>query len=154
MDLSGHRRIAAPRARAWAALNDPQMLRRAMPGCEVLDKVSDDEFEACVLCRIGPISFRLTGRMYLSDLEPPSSCIIAGEGTGLAGFAHGAVRVDLIEEGEDVVVTYAVQANVDGKLAQIGLRLLKGAARRFADEFLERLDALLAEEVEPSPGQY
>jgi len=143
MDMSGEYRIPAPRERVWAALNDPEILRQAIPGCESVTKTSDTDMEAAVTAAVGPVKARFKGKVTLSDINPPESYTITGEGTGgAAGFAKGSAQVSLREDGADTIMSYVVKANVGGKLAQIGSRLIDGTAKKMADEFFTRFVAL------------
>ena len=145
MDMSGEYRIAAPRQTVWAALNDPEMLKQCIPGCEEIDKVSDTEFTAKVRAKVGPVSARFSGRVQLVDMDPPNGYRIVGEGTGgAAGFAKGGAKVALAEEGAETVLTYAAEAQVGGKLAQIGSRLIQGTAKKYADDFFGNFSRLVA----------
>lgn len=140
MELAGQRRIEAPRDRVWAALNDPQVLKEAIPGCEEVEKVSDTEFTAKVRAKVGPVSAKFAGAVTLSDLNPPESYRISGEGKGgAAGFARGGANVRLEEDGGATVLHYDVDAKVGGKLAQVGSRLIKGTAEKMANDFFARL---------------
>lgn len=140
MELSGQRRIDAPRDRVWAALNDAQVLKEAIPGCEEIEKVSDTEFTAKVRAKVGPVSAKFAGAVTLSDLNPPESYRISGEGKGgAAGFARGGANVRLEEDGGATVLHYDVDAKVGGKLAQVGSRLIKGTAEKMANDFFARL---------------
>ena len=139
MDMTGERRIPAPRQKVWQGLNDPEILKQSIPGCETIEKLSDTEFAAKVVARVGPVRANFAGKVTLSDLDPPAGYTISGEGTGgVAGFAKGGARVTLDEEGGETVLRYTVQAQVGGKLAQIGSRLIDGAARKLADEFFNK----------------
>jgi len=140
MDISGEYRISAPRERVWAGLNDPDTLKASIPGCESLDKISDTEFTARIAARIGPVSARFSGKVTLSDLDPPNGYRIAGEGQGgAAGFAKGAATVTLADDGASgPVLRYQADGSVGGKIAQIGSRLVKGAAQKTADDFFAR----------------
>lgn len=143
MDMSGEYRIPAPRERVWAALNDPEILRQAIPGCESVTKTSDTDMEAAVTAAVGPVKARFKGKVTLSDMNPPESYTITGEGTGgAAGFAKGSAQVSLRQDGADTVMSYVVKASVGGKLAQIGSRLIDGTAKKMADEFFTRFVAL------------
>ena len=143
MDMTGEYRIPAPRERVWAALNDPEILRQAIPGCESVTKTSDLDMEAAVTASVGPVKARFKGKVTLSDINPPESYTITGEGTGgAAGFAKGSAKVSLRQDGADTIMTYVVKANVGGKLAQIGSRLIDGTAKKMADEFFTRFVAL------------
>jgi len=145
MDMSGEVRIPASQERVWAALNDPETLRQAIPGCETLTKASDTELEATARAKIGPVSARFKGKVTLSDLQPPHGYTLTGEGTGgAAGFAKGQAKVTLTPDGEGTLLHYTVKATVGGKLAQIGQRLIDGAAKKMADDFFEQLSALAA----------
>ena len=154
MEMQGERRIPAPRQVVWERLNDPETLKQCIPGCESVDKVSDTEFTAKVRAKVGPVSARFAGKVTLSDLDPPAGYTISGEGTGgVAGFAKGSARVALEEEGGETVMRYGVQAQVGGKLAQIGSRLVDGTARKLADQFFDRFAAAINPEsgVPPQP---
>ena len=141
MDMSGEYRIPAPRQRVWEALNDPDVLKAAIPGCEELNKVSDEEFAARVRAKVGPVSATFSGRVTLNDLNPPESYNIAGEGKGgAAGFAKGGADVRLVEEGGVTILTYTAKADVGGKLAQLGSRLIDGTAKSMAEDFFKRFD--------------
>jgi uncharacterized protein len=145
MDMTGEYRIPAPRQRVWEGLNDPEVLKSAIPGCQTIEKVSDTEFTAKVLAAVGPVKAAFGGKVVLSDLEPPQSYTISGEGNGgVAGFAKGSAKVNLDEEGAETVLHYAVQAHVGGKLAQIGSRLIDSVARKMAQQFFERFVAAVA----------
>jgi hypothetical protein len=144
--MSGDYVIAAPRERVWAALNDAEVLRRSIEGCESLDRISDTSFAARVVARIGPVKAAFGGKVTLSDLDPPSSYTISGEGSGGGiGMATGSARVTLVDQGGATRLSYAVAAEVSGKLAQIGSRLIDGAARKMADDFFSRFAAIAAE---------
>jgi carbon monoxide dehydrogenase subunit G len=150
MDMNGEYRIAASRERVWEALNDPEVLRQAIPGCEELNKISDTELEAAAKAKVGPVSARFKGKVTLSNLNPPESYTLTGEGTGgAAGFAKGEATVTLIEDGEATILKYTVKASIGGKLAQVGQRLVDGAARKMADEFFDRFAELAGGKLEP-----
>jgi carbon monoxide dehydrogenase subunit G len=156
MQMSGEQLIAAPRERVWAALNDPEVLRRSIDGCESLDKLSDTSFSARVVARIGPVKAPFAGKVTLSDIDPPGSYTISGEGGGGGiGMARGSASVTLIDQGGATRLSYAVTAEVSGKLAQIGSRLIDGAARKMADDFFGRFAAIAVEGTDgaPSAGQ-
>ncbi len=148
MDLNGEYRIPAPRETVWAALNNPEILRQAIPGCEEIDMTSDTEFTAKVMAKVGPVKARFGGKVTLSDLDPPNGYTISGEGSGgVAGFAKGGAKVTLVTDGADTILSYTVQANVGGKLAQIGSRLIEGTARKLAEEFFGKFAKLVAAEA-------
>ena len=136
MEMKGEYRIPAPRQRVWEALNNPEVLKHCIPGCQSLDKLSDTEFNGRVIASVGPVRATFGGKVKLSDLDPPQSYTITGEGSGgVAGFAKGGAKVNLAEEGAETLLTYAAQAQVGGKLAQIGSRLIDGVARKMANDF-------------------
>lgn len=136
MDLSGEYRIAAGREAVWAALNDADVLRQCIPGCKELEKHSDTEMSATVVAKVGPVKATFKGAVTLEDLNPPESYRIVGEGKGgVAGFAKGGADVRLAEDGGETVLTYDVKAQVGGKLAQLGSRLIASTARKMADDF-------------------
>ena len=147
MEMTGEFRIPAPRQRVWEGLNDPEILKSSIPGCQTIEKVSDTEFTAKVLAQVGPVKANFAGKVTLSDLDPPQSYTIAGEGSGgVAGFAKGSAKVNLDEDGGATLLHYAVQAHVGGKLAQIGSRLIDSVARRMAENFFTRFVAAVAPE--------
>ena len=142
MDMTGERRIPAPRQKVWDALNDPEMLRAAIPGCKTLEKTSDHDLKATAAVRIGPISAAFTGKVQLLDLDPPNSYRIAGEGQGgVAGFANGGATVHLTDDGDFTLLKYEVKAQVGGKIAQLGARLIDATAKQMADQFFDRFSA-------------
>jgi carbon monoxide dehydrogenase subunit G len=147
MEMTGEFRIPAPRQRVWEGLNDPEILKSSIPGCQTIEKLSDTEFTAKVLAQVGPVKANFAGKVILSDLEPPRGYTIAGEGSGgVAGFAKGSAKVNLEEDGNATVLQYAVQAHVGGKLAQIGSRLIDSVARKMAENFFARFVAAVAPE--------
>ena len=145
MELSGEHRINAPRDTVWQALNDPDMLARAIPGCQAIEKESETAFTAKVKTKIGPVSVVFNGRVVLSELDPPSAYVITGEGKGgAAGFASGSAKVTLEADGAATILRYAAEGRVGGKLAQVGARLVEGSARKIAGEFFGRIDELVS----------
>ncbi len=148
MEMSGERRISASRVRVWQALNDPLVLKASIPGCERLDRLSDTEMNLTAAMKIGPVAARFTGKVTLTDIDPPNGYRIAGEGQGgVAGFAKGGADVRLTEDGDVTVLAYDVKAQVGGKLAQLGARLVDASARHMADAFFSRFAELLAPPV-------
>ncbi|MFP6748886.1 MAG: carbon monoxide dehydrogenase subunit G [Alphaproteobacteria bacterium] len=146
MELTGEYRIAASRDRVWEALNDPEILKAAIPGCTALEAVGDDSFTATVTAKVGPVKAKFQGQVTLSDLDPPNGYTIQGEGKGgPAGFAKGGAKIRLEEDGDGTLLHYVVEANVGGKLAQIGSRLIDGTARKLSAEFFETFAKLAAE---------
>ena len=145
MDMSGERRISAPREKVWAALNDPAVLKASIPGCETLEKLSDTELKATASVKIGPIAAKFAGKVNLLDLDPPNGYRIEGEGQGgVAGFAKGGASVRLTQDGSDTILAYDVKANVGGKIAQLGARLIDATAKQMADAFFDRFAAQVA----------
>ena len=144
MKLSDEKRIDAPRDEVWRGLNDPEILRQSIPGCESLEQVSDTEFNAEVRAKVGPVKAKFKGSVQLSDLNPPESYRISGEGKGgAAGFAKGGALVTLTEDGGATILKYDVDADVGGKLAQIGGRLLEGTSKKLAGEFYDNFETAL-----------
>lgn len=154
MELAGEKQLAAPRTQVWTALNDPEVLRGCIPGCESLEKRSETEFVATVVTKIGPIKARFSGRIELTEMTPPESCTISGEGQGgVAGFAKGGAAVTLLEAGpEETLMRYTARAAVGGKIAQLGARLVDSTARKLAEEFFTRFGAAVAGET-PAPAE-
>ena len=146
MDMSGERRIAASRQKIWEALNDPEILKASIPGCESMEKLSDTELKATAAIKIGPISARFSGKVQLTDLDPPNGYTIGGEGQGgVAGFAKGGATVRLSDaEGGGTLLSYDVKAQVGGKIAQLGARLIDATAKQMADQFFDRFSAQVA----------
>ena len=137
LDIEGEERIAAPLDRVWQALNDPQVLKACIPGCQNLEKRSDTEFAATVVLKIGPIKANFAGEVTLKNLDPPRSYTSEGEGKGgIAGFAKGGADVSLTEDGaEATILKYAAKADVGGKIAQLGSRLIVSTSKKLAGEF-------------------
>ncbi|HLJ65228.1 MAG TPA: carbon monoxide dehydrogenase subunit G [Stellaceae bacterium] len=151
MDMTGEYRIAAPRRRVWEALNDPAILKQCIPGCEEILKLSDTEMTAKVMAKVGPVKARFQGKVQLQDLDPPNGYRISGEGSGgVAGFAKGGATVRLVDEAEGTLLTYVVDAQIGGKLAQIGSRLIDATARKMAEEFFGTFTTLLGHAA-PAP---
>ena len=136
MQMSDSQRIPASKEKVWAALNDPAILKQCIPGCEALDMSSPAEMTATVVFRVGPVKATFGGKVTLSDLDPPNSYRISGEGSGgVAGFAKGGATVGLTEKDGGTLLKYDVEAQIGGKLAQLGQRLINGSAKKLADEF-------------------
>ena len=149
MDMTGERRIPAPRQKVWDALNDPEVLKACIPGCETLERTSDTDLKATAAVKIGPISARFNGKVKLSDLDPPTSYRINGEGQGgVAGFAKGGATVRLQDDGPGTLLKYDVKAQVGGKLAQLGARLIDATSKQMADAFFDRFSKEVASPVE------
>jgi len=152
MDMTGEYRVAAPRQKVWDALNDPQILKQCIPGCETIEKLSDTEMTATVRAKVGPVSARFGGKVTISDRDPPNGYKITGEGTGgPAGFAKGGATVKLSDDGDATKLSYVVEANVGGKLAQIGSRLIDATARQMAENFFAKFAEVVAAPA-PAPA--
>jgi hypothetical protein len=149
MEMTGERRIPAPRQQVWDALNDPEALRASIPGCESVERIGDDQFQARVAVKLGPMSAKFGGKVRLENLNPPESYTISGEGSGGAmGFAKGGADVALEEVGPaETLLKYAVKAQVGGKMAQLGARLIDSTAKQMADQFFDRFSARFAQPV-------
>ncbi len=148
MDMTGEHRIAAPRQRVWEALNDPEILKQCIPGCETIERHSATELSATVRAKVGPVSARFGGKVTLSDLDPPNGYKIMGEGSGgPAGFAKGGATVHLADDGDGTMLSYKVEANIGGKLAQIGSRLIDATARKMADDFFVKFATIVGAEA-------
>lgn len=145
MEMRGQERIAASRETVWAALNDPEILRRCIPGCEELVRQSDTEMTAVAVIKVGPIKASFTGAVILSELDPPNGYRITGEGQGgIAGHARGGAVVRLEADGNDTLLSYEVSAQVGGKLAQLGARMIDATARSLAAAFFRKFAAEIA----------
>jgi uncharacterized protein len=139
LTMTGEVDLPAPQQVVWEKLNDPEVLKACIPGCESLEKTSENELQAVAKIKIGPVSATFRGKVELSDLNPPHGYTISGEGQGgIAGFAKGGAKVDLVPIDGGTRMTYTVDAQVGGKIAQLGARLIDGVAKRLADQFFER----------------
>jgi uncharacterized protein len=144
MEMTGEYRIAASRAEVWAALNDPEVLKASIPGCESLDMTSPTEMVAKVVAKIGPVKATFTGKVHLDNIVPPESYTISGEGSGgVAGSAKGGADVKLVEDGSQTILTYTARAQITGKLAQLGSRLIDATAKMMADQFFSKFSAVV-----------
>jgi uncharacterized protein len=139
MQMNDSQRIPASREKVWAALNDPEILKQCIPGCQSLELTAPNEMTATVVFKVGPVKATFGGKVTLSDLDPPSGYRISGEGSGgVAGFAKGGATVKLVAEGPDVtILAYEVDAQIGGKLAQLGSRLIDSTAKKLAGQFFE-----------------
>jgi uncharacterized protein len=139
MEMTGQQRIAAPREKVWDALNDARVLKACIPGCEQLTQDGDHAYDAIVQAKVGPVRAKFSGRIELSDIRPPESYRISGEGKGgAAGVAKGSADVSLVDDGDGTILSYVVKADVGGKLAQIGSRLVQSTANKYATDFFAR----------------
>jgi carbon monoxide dehydrogenase subunit G len=141
MDIRGEFRLNATREAVWAALNDPDVLRECIPGCQRLERISENVVEATIAVQLGPVKAPFGTRIELLDLDPPRSYTLVGEGKSAAGFGRGEARVTLEDEGHATVLHYAADLKLGGKLAQVGARLLEGATAKLADEFFTKFAA-------------
>ena len=154
MEMTGERVIAAPRMEVWKALNDPDVLKACIPGCQEMEKTSDTSFAATVKQKVGPVSATFKGEVELSDIVEGESYRISGEGKGgAAGFAKGGAAVKLEDVDEGTRLTYDAEAKVGGKLAQLGSRLIDGFAKKMADQFFDRFKAELEPEGADPEGK-
>ena len=158
MTMNGEVQLAAPREVVWAKLNDAEVLKLCIPGCEELNKTSDTEFNAVATIKIGPVKARFKGRVHLSDMDPPNGYKISGEGEGgVAGFAKGGAAVKLTDKDGGTLLSYDVESQIGGKLAQLGQRLVQGTAKKLADDFFNKFAAAVAspagELVDPAFGR-
>ena len=154
MDMTGEFRIPAPRRKVWEALNDPEILKQSIPGCEEIEKISPTELAAKVTAKVGPVKARFGGKVTLSDLDPPNGYKITGEGSGgAAGFAKGGATVRLADDGDGTKLTYVVEAHVGGKLAQIGSRLIDATARKMAEDFFTRFSGIVGGAAAPAAAE-
>jgi uncharacterized protein len=151
MDMTGEFLIPAPRRKVWDALNDPEILKQSIPGCEEIEKLSPTELAAKVTAKVGPVKARFGGKVTLSDLDPPNGYKITGEGSGgAAGFAKGGATVRLADDGDGTKLNYVVEAHVGGKLAQIGSRLIDATARKMAEEFFTLFSGIVGGAAAPA----
>ena len=154
--MQSQQRIPASRETVWRALNDTAVLKASMPGCERFEQTGDNRYEALVTAKVGPVKAKFKFNVELAEVDPPNGYVIRGEGQGgAAGFAKGSARVNLADEGDATLLSYAVKASVGGKLAQLGGRLIDGAAKKMAYEFFSNFIAEVAgdqaEEAAPEP---
>lgn len=142
MDMSNSQRIDAPRAIVWVAINDAEMLKKCIPGCEEIEKISDTEMTAKVVLKVGPVKASFKGKVVFENVMAPQGLTIVGEGSGgIAGHAKGWAEVRLEEDGEATILSYQVKAQTGGKIAQLGSRLIESTAQKLAKEFFTRFEA-------------
>jgi len=145
MEMSGEQLVPASQQQTWDALNDPDMLKQCVPGCESIEPIGENQYQVLMVARVGPVSAKFKGKLSLSDIQPPNSYSIAFEGQGgAAGFAKGGAQVRLAEEQGQTRLSYEAKANVGGKLAQIGSRLVDAAAKKVADDFFRNFNQKVA----------
>ena len=155
MDMNGSQRIEASREKVYAGLNDPEVLRQCVPGCDMIEKTSDTDMTAKVTLKIGPVKASFSGKITLSDLDPPNGYTITGEGSGgVAGYAKGGAKVTLEADGPDATVLhYNVDAQIGGKLAQLGARLIDATAKKLAGDFFSKFGQLVGPAPEPEAAE-
>jgi carbon monoxide dehydrogenase subunit G len=153
MDMSGSQQIAAQKSAVWSALNDAAVLKQCIPGCQTLEAGPDNTFTATVQAKVGPVSAKFAGKVALTDIDPPNGYTLSGEGSGgVAGFAKGSAVIKLSDQDGGTLLSYDVKAQVGGKLAQIGARLIDGAAAKMAEDFFSRFkEAVMAREAAAAP---
>ncbi|RYE41512.1 MAG: carbon monoxide dehydrogenase [Hyphomicrobiales bacterium] len=150
MEINGTQNIAAPRQQVWDALNDPVILKQCLPGCESVERASPEEFRVIMAAAIGPLRARFSGTLHMTEARPPESCLMTFEGQGgVVGFGKGSSSVSLVETAEGTTLNYTANAQVGGKLAQVGSRLIDSVARKMADDFFAGLRRQLVH-VEPA----
>jgi hypothetical protein len=149
MEMTGSQLIPLPQQRVWEALNDPEVLKACIPGCESIEKVSDTEYKVAMTAAVGPVKARFAGKLLLADLSPPNAYSLHFEGSGgAAGFGKGNAQVKLAPDGETTRLSYTAKATVGGKLAQVGSRLIDGVAKKMADDFFTKFNQTVA----PTPA--
>lgn len=141
MDMASTQRINASRETVWAAINDPEMLKKCIPGCQSVEKISDTEMTAVIVLKIGPVKATFQGRVQFDNVVEPDSLTLSGEGTGgIAGHAKGSADVKLEDDSGATVLTYTIKAQIGGKIAQLGARLIDSTTQKLAKEFFSRLE--------------
>ncbi len=145
MEMTGEQLIPVSQDKVWRGLNDPEVLKACIAGCEAIDKVSENEYKLTIVASVGPVKAKFAGKLLLSDLNPPNSYSLSFEGSGgAAGFGKGGAQVSLKSEGSSTRLSYSAKASVGGKLAQVGSRLIDGVARKMADDFFTAFNEKLA----------
>jgi uncharacterized protein len=141
MEMQGEQLIPVPQETTWQALNDPAILKECIPGCESIERLSDNEYEVTMTAKVGPVSARFKGRMTVTDADPPRAYTLVFEGQGgVAGFAKGQASVALTPQDGDTKLAYTAKASIGGKLAQVGTRLIDGVAKRLATQFFTKFN--------------
>lgn len=153
MEMQGSRSLGVTQQQAWEALNDPETLKLCLPGCDKFEAAGDNQYAVAMAVKVGPVSAKFTGKVTLSDIQPPASYKLAFEGQGgVAGFGKGSSAVLLTPQDPGCELSYTVQAQVGGKIAQLGQRLIDGAAKSMADDFFKRFDAEMQRRHGPAPA--
>ena len=154
MDMQGNRLLGVTQQQAWEALNDPETLKLCLPGCDKFERVGDNQYAVAMAVKVGPVSAKFNGKVTLSDITPPASYKLAFEGQGgVAGHGKGSSAVTLTPQATGCELAYTVQAQVGGKIAQLGQRLIDGAAKSMADDFFKRFDAEMQRRHGPPPAE-
>jgi len=157
MEMTGEQLIPVPQAEVWRGLNDPEVLKACIAGCESIERVSDNEYRIALVAAVGPVKAKFSGKLLLSELNPPNSYSLSFEGSGgAAGFGKGSAQVSLKPEGNGTRLSYSAKASVGGKLAQVGSRLIDGVAKKMADDFFtafnEKLAGPASKQAEAAPA--
>lgn len=153
MEMSGSERILASRQTVWDALNNPEILRQCIPGCQSLETTGENQMAATVKLKIGVIAATFNGEVRLENIDAPNSYTIAGEGKGgVAGFANGSAQVNLVDDGEATVLNYAVAAQMGGKIAQLGARLIDSTAKKLAGQFFAKFNEVVSDRLRHNPS--
>jgi len=154
MEMTGEQIIPLPQTEVWRGLNDPDVLKACIAGCESIERISDTENRVAMTAAVGPVKAKFNGKLLLSDLDPPRSYSLSFEGSGgAAGFGKGSARVSLVAEGTGTKLSYSAKANVGGKLAQVGSRLIDGVAKKMADDFFTAFNRKLVGPAAPAAGE-
>ena len=153
MEMTGDQLIPLAQNDVWRGLNDPEVLKQCIAGCETVEKTAENEYRIALTAAVGPVKAKFTGKLALSDLDPPNSYSIAFEGSGgAAGFAKGSAQVKLATEGSATRLNYSAKANIGGKLAQIGSRLVDGVAQKMAGDFFDKFNKVMGESTGAAPA--
>ena len=153
MEMKGEQLIPASQQAVWDGLNDPEMLKACVPGCESIEPAGENAYQVLMVARVGPVSAKFKGKLTLSDIHPPQSYSLSFEGQGgAAGFAKGGAKVSLSQKDSQTLLSYDVKASVGGKLAQIGSRLIDAAAKKVADDFFRNFNEKMAAQEGGKPG--
>jgi len=148
MEMTGEQLVLLPQAATWEALHDPAVLKDCVPGCELITKTSDTEYDVLMVAKVGPVSAKFKGRMTVSDADPPRAYTLKFEGQGgVAGFARGEAVISLAPEGASTRLSYTAKATVGGKLAQVGARLIDGVAKQLAGKFFDSFNKRVSQKT-------
>ena len=151
MEMQGQRSLAITQQQAWEALNDPEVLKLCIPGCDRLEATSELQYSVGLALKIGPVSAKFNGKISLSDMQPPEAYTISFDGQGgVAGFGKGQAKVELTPQDTGCLLSYSVHAQVGGKIAQLGQRLIDGAAKSLSEDFFKRFDEEMQRRHPPS----